>query len=187
MGGVCRESDYIRELGDGTVIVDRGPMLVSISASNAGMPVSTCARQGAKKALEVLETLATFRNVIVQKVSEIASVEALPPVVRKMVLAARKFGDPETTPLIAVAGAGADEVADFIYNTGRVSKVLVNNGGDIAIRLRDHEIVKIGIKTDLTEKGITHIMTVTAKSGIGGSLPVVLGGEVLPKALQMLL
>lgn len=173
----CRGNQYIRELDDGSVIVDRGPMLMSISVSSEGMPHSTWARQGAYRALEVLETLAGFRSLITQRINLIASVDALPSVVRKMVLVAREFDDPTVTPLIAVAGAGANEVADFIYNNWQVSKVVVNNGGDIAIRLRNEETVKIGIKTDLTEKSITHILTVTEKSGIGGVATSGFGGR----------
>jgi ApbE superfamily uncharacterized protein (UPF0280 family) len=41
-------------------------------------------------------------------------------------------------------------VADFIFDTGEPSRVIVNNGGDIAIRLKNQEVVKVGIKTDLS-------------------------------------
>lgn len=171
------QSEYIREIEDGTVVVHSGPMLMSIFVSNRGEPITHLAKEGAQKALEVLETLAKFRNVITRNIGEIGSTESLPPIVRKMVLASRKFGDPMVTPLIAVAGAGADVVADFIFNTGHVNKVVVNNGGDIALRLKNDEVVRVGIKSELADKAVTHVMTVTLSSKIGGVATSGFGGR----------
>ena len=177
------ESEYIGEMDDGTVIVDRGPMLMSIFVSKGRTPNTTLAKEGARKALEVLETLARFRKLITRNIREIGSVELLPAVVKKMVFASRKFEDPTVTPLIAVAGAGADEVADFIFNTGRANKVVVNNGGDIAIRLKDDGVVRVGIKTDLTDQTVTHVLTVTATGAIGGVATSGFGGRSFTRGI----
>jgi len=177
MDELQRESECIRELHDGTVVVDRGPMLMSISVSSGGVPNVSLSRQGARRALEVLGLLAGFRHLITQKVDRAATGDSLPPVVGKMLSVARRFDDPTITPLIAVAGAGADEVADFITGRQHVGKVVVNNGGDIAVRIKNQEIVKIGIKTDVSEKAISHVMTVGTKSGIGGVATSGFGGR----------
>jgi hypothetical protein len=50
--------------------------------------------------------------------------------------------DPNCTPLAAVAGATADMVADFLLETG-ATNIVVNNGGDISIRLREGERQKL--------------------------------------------
>jgi ApbE superfamily uncharacterized protein (UPF0280 family) len=177
------EYKCIEEMDDGTVIVRRGPMLMSIFVSNGKIPKSTLAKEGAEKALEVLDTLARFRKVITKKIGEIGSIEVLPPIVRRMVLAAQKFEDPTVTPLIAVAGAGADEVADFIFNIGKSTKVIVNNGGDIAIRIKNHEEVKVGIKTDLTIRKVTHILTVRGTNGIAGVATSGFGGRSFTRGI----
>lgn len=171
------QSEHIREMDDGTVVVHSGPMLMSIFVSNGGKPNTYLAKEGARKALEVLEALAKFRNVITRNVGEIDLSESLPPIVEKMVFASRKFGDPTVTPLIAVAGAGADEVADFVLSTGQANKIVVNNGGDIAIRLKDDESARVGIKTDLTDRAVTHVMAVTVSSKIGGVATSGFGGR----------
>jgi len=171
------ESRYIQEVNDGTVIVHSGPMLMSISVSNGGKPNTYLAKEGAKKALNVLETLARFRNIITKNIREIGSIELLPSLVQKMILTSKRFEDPTVTPLIAVAGAGADEVADFIFNTGKADKVVVNNGGDIAIRLKNDEVVRVGIKSDLTDKAVSHLITVTLASEIGGVATSGFGGR----------
>ncbi len=181
--GELLDSKLIREMPNGTVIVHNGPMLMSIVVSKDRKLNKTLAIQGAKKALEVLETLARFRRIITQKIGEVVLVDDLPPLVKRMVLAARSFDDPTITPLIAVAGAGADEVADFVFNTEEPSKVIINNGGDIAIRLREPEVVQIGIKTDLTNKAVTHILSVSAKDGIGGVATSGFGGRSLTRGI----
>ena len=177
------EYKCIEEMDDGTVIVRRGPMLMSIFVSDGEKPITHLAKEGAQTALEVLETLAKFRNVITRNIGEIGSSESLPPIVRKMVSASRKFEDPTVTPLIAVAGAGADEVADFIFNTGHANKVVVNNGGDIAIRLKNDEVVRVGIKSELTDKAVAHVMTITLSDKIGGVATSGFGGRSFTRGI----
>jgi len=177
------EAKSFQEWDDGTVIVDRGPMLMSIFVSDGKTPDRALAKEGAKKALEVLETLAGYRKLITRNIREIISIEGLPSVVKKMVSASRRFEDPTVTPLICVAGAGADEVADFIFDMGEPSKVIVNNGGDIAIRLKNQEVVKVGIKTDLNEKAVTHILMVTPAEGIGGVATSGFGGRSFTRGI----
>jgi ApbE superfamily uncharacterized protein (UPF0280 family) len=177
MHRVHQKGEDIRVLDNGVVIVDRGPMLMSISVSNKGIPEIELAREGGKRALESLSVLANYRHVITQEIDKITSVDSLPLLIKKMVLAVRKFDDPTATPLIAVAGTGADEVADFVHHAGKADKVVVNNGGDIAIRLRGEETVKVGIKSDITEKAISHVLTVTTNSEIGGVATSGFGGR----------
>jgi ApbE superfamily uncharacterized protein (UPF0280 family) len=168
---------------DGTVVVCNGPMLMSISVSNDGKPNVSLAKDGARKALNVLETLAKCRNVITKNIGEISSIELFPHVVQQMVLTSRRFGDPTVTPLIAVAGAGADEVADFIFNTGKADKVVVNNGGDIAIRLKNREVVRAGIKSDLTDQAVSHLIIATHASEIGGVATSGFGGRSFTRGI----
>jgi len=150
---------------------------MSISVSTGGIPNIKLAREGGKRALEVLGVLANHRHIITQKIDKIPPFDSLHPLIKKMALAVRKFGDLTATPLIAVAGTGADEVADFVYNTGQADKAVVNNGGDLSIRLRGEETVKVGIKSDITEKAISHVLTVSTKSGIGGVATSGFGGR----------
>jgi hypothetical protein len=168
---------YIQELNDGTVIVCNGPMLMSIFVSHDGKPEMNLAKAGAQKALAVLEVLAKFRSAITKNIKEISSIESFPHVVQKMVLTSRRFEDSTVTPLIAVAGAGADEVADSIFSTGRADKVVINNGGDIAIRLKNGEVVRAGIKSDLTDQGVSHLIIATLSNKIRGVATSGFGGR----------
>ena len=155
-------------LKDGTVVVDSGPMLLTISVLEDGKPNSTLAESGARKALSLLEELARFRAVICQSISRVENKSHYPRVVEKMITSAKQVGDPTVTPLVGVAGAVADEVADFVFDNEAISKVIVNNGGDIAVRLRGEEKVKVGIKTDVRSERWSYVLEVDSSSNIGG-------------------
>jgi len=176
-GEIQGKGDDFRVLSNGTVVIDRGPMLMSIFASARGAPNIKLAGEGGKRALEVLGVLASHRHIITQYIDKIPSFDSLPPLIKKMAVAVRKFGNVRATPLIAVAGAAADEVADFIDSIGQTEKVIVNNGGDLSVRLRGDEKVSVGIKSDITERGISHILSFTYKDGIGGIATSGFGGR----------
>ena len=87
------------------------------------------------------------------------------------------------TAKAAVAGAMADEIADLIFEDKDVSRVIVNNGGDIAIRLRGREIARVGIISDLSRKEITHKLLVDSLSNIGGVATSGFGGRSFTKGI----
>ena len=52
------------------------------------------------------------------------------------------IGDSDLTPMAAVAGTIADATADFLVESG-LTRVIVNNGGDVAVRLTKGETVSV--------------------------------------------
>ena len=171
-------------LEDGSVVVDSGPMLVTILALKDGRPNPALGELGAEKALSLLEDLARFKPIICQNISCVENNAHYPDVVKKMITSAKQVGDQTVTPLIAVAGAVADEVADFVFNkdTG-VSKVIVNNGGDIALRLRNEQNVKVGIRTDVCRKSWSYVLNMDSSSNIGGIATSGFGGRSFTKGI----
>jgi len=97
------------------------------------------------------------------------------PTARAMVDSVLALGDPELTPMASVAGAIADAVADFLFDRG-CTRVIVDNGGDLAIRLAPMETARVGIRPDLNAKALSHILTLDGTcpaygvntSGFGG-------------------
>lgn len=178
-GGVMpsKGGEFFRELEDGSLLVDCGPMLMNIHASCGGIPDREGLRQGAERALEVLNMQAGVRDLITRNIREIDSTAFLPPTIRRMIAAARSFHDPTVTPLICVAGASADEVGDTIFLRKEADKVIVNNGGDIAVRLRADERARIGVKADLQGRNLTHVIELVPKDGVGGVATSGFGGR----------
>ncbi len=175
-------NDPIGVLPNGTVLVDYGPMRMFISALENGTPLVELALEGAHLAIRVLEDLARYLPVIRKKAQELEVKESFPDVVRKMIDATKKMDEPDLTPLAAVAGAASDVVADFMFSKGG-TKIIVDNGGDIAIRLREGEVARLGVKTDIRAEHPTYIIPIDSDMGIGGVATSGLGGRSFTKGV----
>jgi ApbE superfamily uncharacterized protein (UPF0280 family) len=95
---------------------------------------------------------------------------------RAMWRAVRVVGDPDLTPMAAVAGAIADATATFLENQ-ELTRVVVNNGGDVALRLREGETLSVGIRPEVECPDISHRVLITAEMGIRGVATSGLGGR----------
>jgi ApbE superfamily uncharacterized protein (UPF0280 family) len=73
-------------------------------------------------------------------------------------------------------------VADFIFRRGG-TKVIVDNGGDIAIRLREGEVAKVGVKTEISAKQPIYLVSIDSTMGIGGVATSGLGGRSFTKGI----
>ena len=169
-------------LSNGTVLVDYGPMHMFISAFENKKPLIKLAEEGAHFAMKVLEDLAKFLSVIKKKSQVLEIEEDFPDVVRRMIEATKKMGEPDLTPLAAVAGTASDVVADFMFSRGG-TKIIVDNGGDIAIRLREGEVARVGIKTEIDAKQPTYLISIDSSMGIGGVTTSGLGGRSFTKGI----
>jgi ApbE superfamily uncharacterized protein (UPF0280 family) len=180
--GKVQETNIIQTLSDGTVLVNYGPMHLFISAFENGKPLVNLAEEGAQLAIQVLEDLAKFLPVIKKKSLELEVEEAFPDVVRRMIEATKKMEELDLTPLAAVAGAVSDMVADFMFRKGG-TKIIVDNGGDIAIRLRDGEVAKVGVKTEIDAKQPAYLIPIDSTMEIGGVATSGLGGRSFTKGI----
>lgn len=174
--------ERIEVLAHGTVLVEYGPMRMFIQASEHGNPMAELARVGAHKVREVLEDLARFLPVIKRKTQELEVEERYPDVVRRMIEATQAMGESDLTPMAAVAGAASDVVADFMIDQGG-GKIIIDNGGDIAIRLREGEIARVGVKTDIRDGHPSYVLPIDCAMGIGGVATSGLGGRSFTKGI----
>lgn len=161
----------IQILREDLVLVDWGPMTLSISAWKEGVPRPVIAARSARTALACLAILADFQEYLKKPVVELPPDRPLPGVVARARDAALAVGR-ELTPLAAVAGAVADEVADRAWELG-ADRVLVNNGGDIALRLKAGKNARVGIKKrsrsgSLADEPFLGRLRVLWGDGVGG-------------------
>lgn len=162
-------------LGDGSVLVECGPMRMFIEASLNGVPQPDACRKAAVKAIEVLEEAARVKDSLASPWL-VCGEPARGTPARVMWDAVRLIGDPDLTPMAAVAGTISDATADFLEHLG-MTRVLVNNGGDLAIRLRGNEQVFVGIRPDVQGTAISHRVRITREMGIRGVATSGLGGR----------
>lgn len=165
----------ILKLGDSTVLVECGPMRMFIEGSIHGNPHPEACSRAANEAIGFLEQIAKHMDMAKTPARMLAE----PPrhlLIHSMWSAVTAVGDPDLTPMAAVAGTIADATADFLVYQG-LTRVVVNNGGDVAIRLTAGETLTVGIRPDLNAEQITHRVMIAEEMNIGGVCTSGLGGR----------
>jgi hypothetical protein len=84
--------------------------------------------------------------------------------------------------MAAVAGTIADAVADFLFERG-MTRVLVDNGGDLAIRCCDGEPVTVGIRPQVDSRSISHALVLGPERTAWGIATSGLGGRSLTRGV----
>ncbi|CCD90436.1 conserved hypothetical protein [Bradyrhizobium sp. ORS 375] len=72
------------------------------------------------------------------------------------------------TPMAAVAGAVAEEILGAMLSAAKLTRAYVNNGGDIALHLRDAATFSVGLMDRPDDAGTMRRMTLRANDGIRG-------------------
>ncbi|HMK34437.1 MAG TPA: hypothetical protein VK463_05175 [Desulfomonilaceae bacterium] len=168
-------------LGDGTVLAECGPMRMFIGGSVRGVQQQEICAEAAEKAVAFFEEIAANRDSIRAPFSALCE----PPrqlLTHVMWEAVARVGDDDLTPMAAVAGTLADAVADFLTTRG-LTKIVVNNGGDVALRLKDNETATVGIRPDVNQPTVTHRITVSPEMHVGGICTSGLGGRSFTRGI----
>jgi len=157
------------------VLVECGPMRMFIEGSVHGNLDPDACTRAAREAIRFLEEIAGHMSMVRSP----ARLLAEPPkhlLINTMWSAVTAVGDPDLTPMAAVAGAIADATADYLVSQG-LTRVVINNGGDVAIRLSESETLTVGIRSDLNAEEVTHRVLITSEMDIGGVCTSGLGGR----------
>jgi len=140
----------IQWLGGGNVLAECGPMRLVIGAWLAGIPQRELCVRAARESFLLLENIARQRALLSRRHREVprdvGDFQAMKMI--RSVLAV----DPDLTPMAAVAGTIADGVASFLARRG-MDRVIVNNGGDVAVRTGPGTSVNVGIRPELNRGG----------------------------------
>ncbi|MCP4420263.1 MAG: UPF0280 family protein [Chloroflexi bacterium] len=155
-------------------------MRLQIAAWDGANPALEIAMRGGEWACDLLEELAPFQELIKKKNPWANTDDALPRIVREMIASVRHVGDLDLTPLATVAGTISDFVAERLFSQG-MSKVIVNNGGDIAIRMLPEAVVRVGVRLDVSSPKVSHGLEIKGNMGIGGITTSGFGGRSFTK------
>jgi len=146
-----------------------------IEASVGAIAQPDLCRTAAGQAVAFLEQIAGHVAMLKRPASAIES----PPrntLALTMYQAVVAVGDRDLTAMAAVAGTIADATADFLEDRG-MTRVVVNNGGDVALRLKGRETVTVGIRPQVQEEKTSHRVRITPEMGVGGVATSGLGGR----------
>lgn len=164
-------------LPDQSVLLDCGPASMIVSALLEGRPCPDLCAGTLSVLEETLRELSGFLPILRRRPGEIRAA-AMTGCARTMTEAVQAIGDPLLTPMAAIAGTVADRIADDLAQKG-ASRIFVNNGGDIAIRLRPDERISIGISRSLSSGQFDTVAQISGTDGIGGVCTSGLGGRSL--------
>ncbi len=161
-------------LPGGSVLAESGPMRLVISASIGKVVQTKTALRAAEESFGFLERVARHRKLLGRHFRERMK-EIQDPLVLRMINSVLQVGDEDLTPMAAVAGTIADEVADFLFERG-MTKVVVDNGGDVAVRADREDPITVGIRPDINEQTTSYVISLdpdlrshgVATSGLGG-------------------
>ncbi|WP_300460169.1 hypothetical protein [Desulfobacula sp.] len=162
------------------VMAENGPMRIIIQAWDHKQPQARLAFKAAEFAFACLEQVAAHHDILKQVHCHLP--DELPPIPRVMVESVMATGEKDLTPMAAVAGSISDAVADWLFNRG-MSRVIVNNGGDIAIRLAENETARVGIRTHIQQSSISHIVELSSRHPSWGVNTSGLGGRSLTRGI----
>ncbi len=161
-------------LPGGSVLAESGPMRLVISAGIGKVLQTKMALRAAEESFGFLERVARHRKYLGRQFLE-SREQIKDSLVLKMISSVVMIGDEDLTPMAAVAGTIADEVADFLFEHG-MTKVVVDNGGDVAVRADREEPITVGIRPDINDHEVSYVIGLdpdlhshgVATSGLGG-------------------
>lgn len=133
---------------------------------------------GAREAVEAAyrAAIARFGTILDELCAELPALRApagegapQSPVGLRMALAVAPFSTAHfITPMAAVAGAVADEIADAMTAAAPLQRCAVNNGGDIALRLAPGESLALGLVDRPDKPSLFARAAINAEDGVGG-------------------
>jgi len=169
------QQSFYRVLEPGKVHFNYGPASMVVIASADGQPLTELCCEAFDVIDAALKEITAVLPIIRLYPGEIDR-SALSGVPLRMLESVMAVEEPTLTPMAAVAGAVADNVADWLF-ARNADRVMVNNGGDIALRLGPGKSVQVGIISSLDRGQIDKVVTVTDADGIRGIATSGLGGR----------
>jgi len=149
-------------------------MRLVISAGIGKVAQTEVALRAAEESFGFLERVARHRNFLGRRFLDCRE-QIKDSLVLKMIDSVMMVGVRDLTPMAAVAVTIADEVANFLFERG-MTKVVVDNGGGVAIRANREEPITVGIRPDVNDRAVSYMISLdpdlrshgVATSGLGG-------------------
>ena len=139
----------LARLGENTILAQYGPITLTIQAWDKDGPNPDLAGRAGEYSFGLLPRLARARELF-RRGRATLSRPLSEPMLEKMCRAAEAVGQKDLGPMAGVAGAVADEVLGWLKAAG-ASRIIVENGGDLAIYLSPGQKAAVGIKIRLAD------------------------------------
>jgi len=157
-------------------------MRMHIQAWRDGVPQAHRCMAAAQNAVSFLEEIASSWDECKLPACSMPEPPHTRHLLHVMWQSTREIGDPDLTPMAAVAGTIADAVADVLREAG-MTRVIVNNGGDLALRLSPGESIVVGVRPKVDHSDISGCFVLHGELGIGGVCTSGLGGRSFTRGI----
>jgi ApbE superfamily uncharacterized protein (UPF0280 family) len=164
-----------------SVLAECGPMRLVIRAWNKKQPQIMLARRAAEESFSYLERIARCRMILSRPIPEITDLPK-DELALGMIASTRAIGDEDLTPMAAVAGTIADAVANWLFER-EATRVIVDNGGDIAVRLAEGETVTVGVRPQVTSPSVSQVIHLDSGRSTWGVTTSGMGGRSFTRGI----
>ncbi len=172
----------IERLQDERIFVNHGPIQMVIDVSVKGQRDSEIGVEVGKHVLEQFNRLIQYIPELKKMRAYRSTSNEFPEVLNKMIIAVERSGYEELNTLGAVAGSFSDIALQKAIELGG-TRIIVNNGGDIALKDLEGKSIKVGIPyTNNNEQGQL-ALTITEEQGINGICTSGTGGRSFTKGI----
>lgn len=138
------------------VLAENGPLRLTIQAYLYNEIDLELSAKAGDYAFDCLEQVAKDYPQLCQRHGQIKQFGG-GSIARQMLASVQVIGDDDLTPMASVAGTIADSVADWCVEAG-ATKVIVDNGGDISLRLQKDASLSVGLRPHVNEYQISHVI-----------------------------
>jgi ApbE superfamily uncharacterized protein (UPF0280 family) len=164
-----RDPAIIRLLPDGRRLhLNDGPIDLIIEADGAAQAVRAAYASAARRFVTILDELCAELPLLRSR-STPQSAKPAGAIARAMAAAVFPYCEQSfITPMAAVAGAVAETVLAAMTQAADLERVYVNNGGDIAIHLSDHQQYTLGMMERPDSAALSGAIEISAASPVRG-------------------
>lgn len=174
-----------RLIKEGIVLVDHGPITMTIKAVRDNEALTDAAIKAAENVILNFQELIPFLEAARSSMGEIKKLKNsnYPLVLKKMIESVCQLDEDDFTPMAAVAGTLSDLAKEEALRNN-ADFVIANNGGDISFgTCPENDFLKVGIVSDLSKGKVTHLLKIDRRSQISGIATSGWGGRSLTKGV----
>lgn len=172
----------IEKLQDERIFINHGPIQMVIDVSVKGKRMPEIGLEVGKHVLEQFDNLIQYIPKLKIMRAYKNTSDEFPEVLNKMIIAVEKSGYEELNTLGAVAGSFSDIALQKAIKLGG-TRVIVNNGGDIALKDLEGKPIKVGIPYTNDKEKSQLVLTITEEQDIHGICTSGTGGRSFTKGI----
>ncbi len=172
----------IQQLPDNRVFINHGPTQMVIDVYVGDKRVPEIGVITAERVISQLEELAVYLPQLSKMRTYTKTSDVFPKVLNKMIVAVEKSGYQELNTLGAVAGSFSDLALEYALELGG-TRVIINNGGDIALTDSTGKDIKVGIPLYKDADKGQLVLTITKEMKIHGICTSGIGGRSFTKGI----